>query len=64
MHVSWHTVARWERGIQRPSPLALVTLRRVLMVPDVARTLSDKLAQEVPHAATARAVESLHTAPG
>jgi DNA-binding transcriptional regulator YiaG len=43
MHVSWHTVARWERGKQRPSSLAVTNLRRVLMVPEVARRLTDEL---------------------
>jgi DNA-binding transcriptional regulator YiaG len=43
MHVRFETVARWERGVYRPSPLAVATLRRVLLVPEVAQKLTDEL---------------------
>jgi len=43
MHVSFHTIARWERGVQKPSQLAIATLRRVLLVPEVAATLTEEL---------------------
>lgn len=47
MHVHDQTIARWERGVQHPSPLAVVTLRRVLMVPEVAAALGEALRAEV-----------------
>lgn len=43
MHIRYETVARWERGTQKPSNLAVITLRRVLLVPAVRDALTDEL---------------------
>ena len=56
MHVRYETVARWERGVQSPSPLAITNLRRVLLVPEVAKVLTDELRRSIePPAAAATA---------
>jgi hypothetical protein len=55
MHVRFETVARWERGVYRPSPLAVATLRRVLLVPEVAARLEAALVQELKGEPTADA---------